>query len=64
LAPKLKTFGLSENSVNINVFTSDKPGDTITPENDLIVIYGYGDTPGWNGIHTRWNYRPGSAAHP
>lgn len=47
LAPKLKTFGLSENSVNINVFTSDKPGDTITPENDLIVIYGYGDTPGW-----------------
>ena len=40
-------FGLSENSVNINVFTSDKSGDTITPENDLIVIYGYGDTPGW-----------------
>jgi hypothetical protein len=22
------------------------------------------DQPCWNGIHTRWNYRPGSAGHP
>ena len=47
LAPKLKAFGLSENSANINLFTSDKPGDSIDPGNDLVVIYGYGDTPGW-----------------
>lgn len=47
LAPRLREFGLSENSSNVNLFTSDKLSDTMDPENDLVVTYGYGDTPGW-----------------
>jgi len=48
LAPRIREFGLSENSANVNLFTSDILGDTMNPENDLVVTYGYDDTPGWS----------------
>lgn len=48
LAPRLKLFGLGENAANVNLTTSDRPGDTLEPDNDLVVVYGYGDTPGWH----------------
>jgi len=47
LAPRLKQFGLGENSANVNLSTSDRPGDTLDPDHDLVVVYGHGDTPGW-----------------
>jgi len=47
LAPRIRDFGLSEYSANVNMFTSDILGDTMIPENDLVITYGYGDTPGW-----------------
>ena len=49
LAPRIREFGLSENSASVNLFTSDIVGDTMNPENDLVISYGYGDTPGWVG---------------
>ena len=49
LAPRIREFGLSENSASVNLFTSDIVGDTMNPENDLVIGYGYGDTPGWVG---------------
>jgi LysR family glycine cleavage system transcriptional activator len=48
LTPQIKTFGLSKHSTNINLFTSDTPGDIINPKNDLVISYGYGQIPGWN----------------
>jgi LysR family glycine cleavage system transcriptional activator len=47
LPPRLKQFGLGENSANVNLSTSDRLGDTLDPNHDLVVVYGYGDTPGW-----------------
>jgi LysR family glycine cleavage system transcriptional activator len=48
LTPRLKQFGLGENAANVNLATSDRPADTLDPHNDLVVVYGYGDTPGWH----------------
>jgi LysR family glycine cleavage system transcriptional activator len=47
LAPRIRDFGLGENSASVSLFTSDVLGDTMDPENDLVINYGYGDTPGW-----------------
>ncbi|MCP4236390.1 MAG: LysR family transcriptional regulator [Aestuariibacter sp.] len=47
LTPRIREFGLGENSASVNLFTSDIVGDTMNPENDLVIGYGYGDTPGW-----------------
>ena len=47
LAPRIREFGLGENSTSVNLFTSDIVGDTLSPDNDLVISYGYGDTPGW-----------------
>ena len=47
LAPRLKQFGLGDTAANVNLSTSDRPGDTLDPDNDLVVVYGHGDTPGW-----------------
>jgi LysR family glycine cleavage system transcriptional activator len=48
LAPKIRDFGLGANSANVNLSTSDILGDTLDPENDLVIDYGYGDKPGWS----------------
>jgi LysR family glycine cleavage system transcriptional activator len=48
LAPRLKQFGLGESAANVNLATSDRPADTLDSQNDLVVVYGYGDTPGWH----------------
>lgn len=47
LAPRLKQFGLGANAANVNLATSDRTADTLDTDNDLVVVYGYGDTPGW-----------------
>lgn len=47
LAPRIREFGLGENSASVNLFTSDIVGDTLNPDNDLVIDYGFGDTPGW-----------------
>ena len=47
LAPRIREFGLGENSASVNLFTSDIVGDTMDPDNDLVIDYGFGDTPGW-----------------
>ena len=47
LPPRLKRFGLGKNSANVSLSTSDRPGDTLDPNHDLAIVYGYGDTPGW-----------------
>ena len=47
LASRIREFGLGENSASVNLFTSDIVGDTMSPDNDLVISYGYGDTPGW-----------------
>jgi len=48
LPPRLKRFGLGEQSANINLSTSDRLADILNPDNDLVVVYGKGDTPGWD----------------
>ena len=48
LAPRIRAFGLGAQSANVSLFTSDVLGDTLNPENDLVITYGYGDTPGWD----------------
>lgn len=47
LASRIREFGLGENSASVNLFTSDIVGDTLNPDNDLVIDYGFGDTPGW-----------------
>ena len=47
LGPRLKTFGLTDPPPAVEVRTSDRLSDIVDGENDLAVIYGYGDTPGW-----------------
>ena len=48
LPPRLKQFGLGENSANVSLATSDRLGDTLDPNHDLVIVYGQGDTPGWH----------------
>jgi LysR family glycine cleavage system transcriptional activator len=48
LAPRIRDFGLGEHSTSVSLFTSDVLGDTMDAENDLVINYGYGDTPGWS----------------
>ena len=49
LAPRLRRFGLGPDSADVSLSTSDKPGDTLNYDNDLVITYGYGDSPGWRG---------------
>jgi LysR family glycine cleavage system transcriptional activator len=48
LAPRLRAFGLGENSANVSLFTSDNVSDTLDPAHDLVISYGHGDYPGWS----------------
>lgn len=48
LSPRLKEFGLSHHAQAVEIRTSDRLSDIIDTGNDLAVIYGYGDTPGWD----------------
>lgn len=48
LAPRLRAFGLGEQSANVSLFTSDNVSDTLDPANELVIIYGNGDNPGWS----------------
>ncbi len=48
LSPRLKEFGLSDNSCHVNLITSDRVSDHTNLENDLVITYGFSETPGWN----------------
>ena len=48
LAPRLKAFGLSNNSSNVNLVTSDRSSDHASFDNDLAISYGFSETPGWS----------------
>ncbi len=49
LLPRLKSFGLGENSGPINLHTSDRSGDLLRSENDLVLLYGKAIPAGWQG---------------
>lgn len=48
LSPRLKAYALTNRAQAVEMRTSDRLSDIIDGRNDLAVIYGYGDTPGWD----------------
>jgi len=48
LSPRLKKYSLTNRAQAVETRTSDRLSDIIDTGNDLAVIYGYGDTPGWD----------------
>ncbi len=48
LSPRLKAYALTNHAQAVEMRTSDRLSDIIDTGNDLAVIYGYGDTPGWD----------------
>ncbi len=47
LLPRIKTFGLSDNACSVDLMTSDNPGDQLSADNDLSIVYSDGNIPGW-----------------
>ena len=48
LGPRLKAYALAKPAQAVEMRTSDRLSDIVDSDNDLAVIYGYGDTPGWD----------------
>ncbi|WP_193369322.1 LysR family transcriptional regulator [Pelagibius marinus] len=48
LSPRLKKYSLTNPAQAVETRTSDRLSDIIDTGNDLAIIYGYGDTPGWD----------------
>lgn len=49
LQPQLRTFSLGDAACAYSLVTTDAPGELLRAENDLVVIYGDGKLPGWQG---------------
>lgn len=47
LGPCLRRFGLSPEAVPVTVITTDSLGEQLDAANDLAILHGTGDTPGW-----------------
>ncbi|MBO9475794.1 LysR family transcriptional regulator [Shimia sp. R10_1] len=50
LMPRLRAFALSDVSCPIENAVSDDPGELLSPEHDLAIIYGSEPPEGWSGV--------------
>lgn len=50
LQPRLKAFGLGDEACNFNLHLSDDPAALLSEDNDLAIIYGDGEIPGWTTV--------------
>lgn len=48
LGPKLRTYALAEPATNLRLLTTDRTIDMVGEDNDIVVLYGQGERPGWN----------------
>ena len=47
LGPKLHSFGLSATAAPLSLVASDRTPDQVAERNDLAILYGNGNSPGW-----------------
>ena len=48
LRPSLKSFGRQNPSIAIRVLTSDLTADLVSDDNNIAILYGTGERPGWH----------------
>ena len=48
LGPKLRAYALADPATNLRLLTTDRTVDMVGEDNDIVVLYGQGERPGWN----------------
>ena len=48
LGPKLRTYALAELATTLRLLTTDRTIDIVGEDNDIVILYGQGERPGWN----------------
>jgi len=47
LGPKLRTYAQGDPTTNLRLLTTDRTIDMVGEDNDIVVLYGQGERPGW-----------------
>jgi DNA-binding transcriptional LysR family regulator len=48
LGPKLRDYALVEPATTLRLLTTDHTPDIVGEDNDIVILYGHGERPGWN----------------
>jgi len=48
LTPRLKSFGMDNPHYAVELRTTDSLSNLLDPTNDIAIVYGHGDVPGWD----------------
>lgn len=48
LGPKLRQYALAEPATTLRLLTTDRTIDIVGEDNDIVILYGQGERPGWN----------------